>query len=235
MKNCIYLIPCTLNGNLNTDAISPEIIQSAMQCHAFITENIRSTRRYLRKIAYQRNFDEVSFFEFQKDFEQYQALKSFIQNNIKHTPIGILSEAGCPGIADPGAIAVAAAHQLEIEVKPLSGPSSIILTLMASGFNGQSFAFNGYLPIDKAQRAKKIQQMEYLIYKQNQTQIFIETPYRNNQLLQHLTEVCKSETKLCIASQLGFPEQSIAVKSITEWKRSLPDLHKKMTVFALYK
>jgi 16S rRNA (cytidine1402-2'-O)-methyltransferase len=228
------VIPCTLSSNENMSVISPEVATAAAACDAFIVEDLRSARRYLRKIGFTKNFDELPFFEMTKGADQTN-LSVFIKKNIELFNIGILSEAGCPGVADPGADAVKIAHNNNIEVRPLVGPSSIILTLMASGFNGQNFAFNGYMPIEKSERGKRIATLENLMYQHNQTQLFIETPFRNNHLFAHILEVCKPTTKLCVASELTLPEQFIATKTITQWKTIPIDLHKKMVVFALYK
>jgi 16S rRNA (cytidine1402-2'-O)-methyltransferase len=214
--------------------IPPEVAPAAMACDAFIVEDLRSARRYLRKIGFTKNFDELPFFEMTKGADQTN-LSVFIKKNIELFNIGILSEAGCPGVADPGADAVKIAHNNNIEVRPLVGPSSIILTLMASGFNGQNFAFNGYMPIEKSERGKRIATLENSMYQNNQTQLFIETPFRNNHLFAHILEVCKPTTKLCVASELTLPEQFIATKTIAQWKTIPIDLHKKMVVFALYK
>jgi len=214
--------------------IPPEVAPAAMACDAFVVEDLRSARRFLRKIGFTKNFDELPFFEMTKGADQTN-LMVFIKKNIEKVNIGILSEAGCPGVADPGADAVKIAHNNNIEVRPLVGPSSIILTLMASGFNGQNFAFNGYMPIEKSERGKRIATLENLMYQNNQTQLFIETPFRNNHLFAHILEVCKPTTKLCIASELTLPEQFIATKTIAQWKTIPIDLHKKMVVFALYK
>jgi 16S rRNA (cytidine1402-2'-O)-methyltransferase len=234
LKNCIYVIPCTLSSNENLSVIPPEVAPAAMACDAFIVEDLRSARRYLRKIGFTKNFDELPFFEMTKGADQTN-LSVFIKKHIEKVNIGILSEAGCPGVADPGADAVKIAHNNNIEVRPLVGPSSIILTLMASGFNGQNFAFNGYMPIEKSERGKRIATLENLMYQYNQTQLFIETPFRNNHLFAHILEICKPTTKLCIASELTLPEQFIATKTIAQWKTIPIDLHKKMVVFALYK
>ena len=214
--------------------IPPEVAPAAMACDAFVVEDLRSARRYLRKIGFTKNFDELPFFEMTKGADQTN-LMVFIKKNIEKVNIGILSEAGCPGVADPGADAVKIAHNNNIEVRPLVGPSSIILTLMASGFNGQNFAFNGYMPIEKSERGKRIATLENVMYQNNQTQLFIETPFRNNHLFAHILEVCKPSTKLCVASELTLPEQFIATKTIAQWKTIPIDLHKKMVVFALYK
>ena len=233
-KHQLYLLPSTLNINEDINGIPPEVITAAMACDAFVVEDLRSARRYLRKIGFDKNFDELPFFEFAKRGAQTE-LRKFIQTNIIKSNIGVLSEAGCPAVADPGSEAVKTAHELGITVAPLVGPNSIILTLMASGFNGQNFCFNGYIPIDKAERLKKIQQLESAMYNNNQTQLFIETPFRNNHLLSDILSVCKATTKLCIAAELTLPAQYIATKSIEEWKRTKLDLHKKMVVFAFYK
>ena len=214
--------------------IPPEVAPAAMACDAFVVEDLRSARRYLRKIGFTKNFDELPFLEMTKGADQTN-LMVFIKKNIEKVNIGILSEAGCPGVADPGADAVKIAHNNNIEVRPLVGPSSIILTLMASGFNGQNFAFNGYMPIEKSERGKRIATLENVMYQNNQTQLFIETPFRNNHLFAHILEVCKPSTKLCVASELTLPEQFIATKTIAQWKTIPIDLHKKMVVFALYK
>ncbi len=214
--------------------IPPEVLPAAMACNAFIVEDLRSARRYLRKIGFDKVFDELPFFEMTKGADQ-TSLSVFIKKHIEKVNIGILSEAGCPGVADPGADAVKIAHNNNIEVRPLVGPSSIILTMMASGFNGQNFAFNGYMPIEKNERGKRIAQLESLMYQYNQTQLFIETPFRNNHLFAHILEVCKPTTKLCIASELTLPGQFIATKTIAQWKTIPIDLHKKMVVFGLYK
>lgn len=228
------MIPCTLSSNENMSVIPPEVLPAAMACNAFIVEDLRSARRYLRKIGFDKVFDELPFFEMTKGADQTN-LSVFIKKNIEKVNIGILSEAGCPGVADPGADAVKIAHNNNIEVRPLVGPSSIILTMMASGFNGQNFAFNGYMPIEKNERGKRIAQLESLMYQYNQTQLFIETPFRNNHLFDHILEVCKPTTKLCIASELTLPGQFIATKTIAQWKTIPIDLHKKMVVFGLYK
>ena len=214
--------------------IPPEVAPAAEACDAFGVKDFRNARKKLRKIGFTKNFDELPFFEMTKGADQTN-LSVFIKKNIELFNIGILSEAGCPGVADPGADAVKIAHNNNIEVRPLVGPSSIILTLMASGFNGQNFAFNGYMPIEKSERGKRIVTLENLMYQNNQTQLFIETPFRNNHLFAHILEVCKPSTKLCIASELTLPEQFISTKTIAQWKTIPIDLHKKMVVFALYK
>jgi len=151
----------------------------------------------------------------------------------KGEDIGVISEAGCPGIADPGALAVAYAHKNNIEVVPLVGPSSILLALMASGFNGQSFAFHGYLPIEKDLRTAAIKTLEKEALSKRQTQVFMETPYRNNKLLEDILKTCQPETKLCIAADLTSPKQFVKTKKIREWKEQLPDLNKRPTIFVL--
>ncbi len=231
----LYLIPCTLSEEQDASVIPLQVTSILNNCDSFIVENLRSARRFLRKAGFTKDFDSCGFYEFQKRGEQ-TGLKQFITEKILSGHIGILSESGCPGVADPGSEAVKLAHLLNIKVTPLVGPSSIILTLMASGFNGQNFCFNGYLPINKNERISRIQQMEKLVYNNNQTQLFIETPFRNNHLVTDILSACKPGTKLCIAAEITLPGEYIKTRTVTDWKKMPPiDLHKKMTVFALYK
>jgi 16S rRNA (cytidine1402-2'-O)-methyltransferase len=230
----MYLIPCTLGENENMDVIPADTLNNMQLCNSFVVENLRTARRYLRKAGFNKDFDSMEWFEFNKHGNQ-DGLKQFLEQQIITGSIGLLSESGCPCIADPGSIAVQFAHELNINVVPLVGPSSILLTLISSGFNGQSFCFHGYLPIDKAERTKKITVLEQAIYQQNQTQLFIETPFRNNQMLAQLLSSCKPTTKLCIASELTLANQYIKTLPIAQWKNTPIDLHKKMVVFTLYK
>ncbi len=232
--NCMYFIPCTLSNNTNLDVIPQAVVNAAESCTCFIVENLRSARRFLRAIGFTGNFNTIPFFELNKEYDS-SGLYNFIKQHVEQHTIGVVSEAGCPGVADPGSEVAAVAHRLGIRVIPLVGPSSILLTLMSSGFNGQNFAFNGYLPIDKQACSQKIQALENLIYTKNQTQLFIETPYRNNQLLQLIIQQCRPQTQLCIASELTLPNEYIATKTIDQWKHEEINLHKKMVVFAMYK
>lgn len=231
MKGKIYLIPCNL-GEENNDHLFPkensDIIESV---NYFIVENIRTARRFIRSVSKSKDIDSIVFFTLNKHTKQteiYDFLKPIHQGN----NLGIISEAGCPGIADPGADIVAIAHTENIPVVPLIGPSSIFLALMASGFNGQNFSFNGYLPI-KQDRIKTLKQFEGLVTGKNQTQIFMETPFRNQKLLEDIIGNCSQKMKLCIACNVATSLEFIQTKSIADWKKQMPDLHKKPTMFIL--
>ncbi|MDL2224343.1 SAM-dependent methyltransferase [Bacteroidales bacterium OttesenSCG-928-M06] len=230
----LFLIPVTLGDN-NIDKVLPsynkEIIHSLQY---FIVENVRSARRFLKQTDSSIDIDSLTFFTLNKHTSK-EELSGFLQPILEGYSIGIISEAGCPAIADPGADIVAIAQQKDIKVIPLVGPSSILLSLMASGFNGQSFAFQGYLPIDNIQRIKSLKQLESRIYGEQQTQLFIETPYRNNKMVEDIIKNCKGSTKLCIAADITLESEFIKTKSIAEWKKGVPDLSKRLCIFALYK
>ena len=179
------------------------------------------------------NIDELTFFELNQH-TNLNEISSFLEPLRQGHDMGIISEAGCPAIADPGADVVALAQKEGIRVVPLVGPSSIFLSLMASGFNGQSFAFHGYLPIEKKQRSEKLKQLERRVYGEQQTQIFIETPYRNNQLVLELIQTLQPNTKLCIAVDITAPTESIKTKTLAQWKKQLPELHKRPCIFLIY-
>jgi 16S rRNA (cytidine1402-2'-O)-methyltransferase len=233
-KGKIYLIPTTLGGLDEPEKVLPDYnIKIVHQLDEFIVEQLRTARRFLSKIAHPLPIDQLKFHELNKHTHSNE-ISGYLTPVVKGKSIGLLSEAGTPCIADPGAVIVQMAHELGIEVVPLVGPNSIILALMASGFNGQHFTFHGYLPVDKQALLKKIRDIELASRESKQTQIFIETPYRNNQLLAKLFEVCKSDTKICIATNLTMESESIKTKRIHEWKKETVDLHKKPTVFLLY-
>jgi 16S rRNA (cytidine1402-2'-O)-methyltransferase len=200
----------------------------------FIVEDIRTARRFLKKINSGINIDDLIFFELNQHTES-QSINSFLQPAVEGCDMGILSEAGCPAIADPGAEAVSIAQQNGIDVVPLIGPSSILLSLMASGFNGQNFAFAGYLPIQASERAKMLKKLEARAYSEKQTQIFIETPYRNVKMLEEIVNTCQPSTRLCIAADVTLETEFIKTKTITEWKKNLPDLNKRPCIFLIYK
>ncbi len=233
-KACLYLFPSQL-GETALSRILPDFnIHLIAEIRYFIVEDLRTARRFLKKNNSQINIDALEFFVLNKQTKP-EELNDFIQPLLQGHSMGIISEAGCPAIADPGATIVALAHQHSIQVVPLIGPSSILLALMASGFNGQSFAFNGYLPIPKAEKATAIHQAEKRIFNENQTQIYIETPYRNMQTLADLIEYCRPHTQLCIAADISLSTEFIQTKSMADWKLKLPDLNKRPTVFILYK
>lgn len=226
----IFLIPTILAPDTQETVLSPQIKDVVSKLNVFFVEELRTARRFISSLKLNKVIDEITFYELNKDTPPEQTLSQL--KKLK-TDAGIISEAGCPGIADPGAIAVGFAHQLGLKVVPLVGPSSILMALMASGFNGQSFTFNGYLPIDKQLRIKSLQSLEQIAKKKQQTQIFMETPFRNNQLLDDVLQNLNSETLLCIACNVTAEDEFIKTLPIKEWRKSKPDLHKKPTIFLL--
>ena len=234
LKNALYLIPVTL-GDIQPELVLPSQVFSVIRdLDEFIVENLRSARRFLRKAGYQKEFEEVKFHILNKH-TAYGSAPSFVDMIKQGKPVGLLSEAGVPCVADPGAEVVKYCHEASIPVVPLSGPSSIILALMASGFNGQNFTFHGYLPIDNSALKKQIKKLEDAVFQQEQTQIFIETPYRNNRLLKSLISNCNPKIKLCVASEITTEDETIITASIGDWKKMQSDFHKKPAVFLLYR
>jgi 16S rRNA (cytidine1402-2'-O)-methyltransferase len=232
MKGKIYLIPCTLGDTSVHDVLPRKVFDIIDSLDYFIVENIRSARRFIRKVSANKNIDAITFFELNKKTNELvipQYLKPLMNGN----DIGIISEAGNPGIADPGNIIVSAAHKKQIKVEPLTGPSSILLALISSGLNGQNFAFNGYLPVQSKDRAKAIQSLETKSRNEKQSQIFMETPYRNMKMLEDILRVCNSKTSLCIAADITMETEYIQTKTISEWKKSIPDLNKRPAIFII--
>jgi len=230
MQSHIYLIPTVLEESA-TETIAPYIIDAIKKCQAIFAENERTARRFLKNICKEIVIDDYEWFTIHKT--ENEVLHSFRQKIKDGKNIAIISEAGCPGIADPGQILIAAAQEMDAMVKPLVGPSSILLALMASGMNGQQFEFVGYLPIDNLERNKAITALESTSQKKNSTQIFIETPYRNNQLIENLLKTCKPSTRLCIAAELTGPNEFVKTKTISDWKNEKTDFHKKPVIFLL--
>jgi len=226
----IYLIPSLLHEE-GLRSIPSYITDIVKQCQVLFVENERSSRRYLKTLAKEIVIDNYEWFTMAVDEETDKAFRKKISEG---KIIGIISEAGCPGIADPGQQLTAIAQEMNVEVKPLVGPNSIILALMASGMNGQQFKFNGYLPIQNPERNKAIKELEAESAKKNCTQIFIETPYRNNQLMDALRSNCQPSTKICLAVDLTGDKESIKTKTISEWKKHKPDIHKRPAIFLLY-
>ena len=226
----VYLIPAPLDEE-SLQTIPPYILDAIKQCTVFFVENERTTRRYLKKLDKEIVIDNYEWFTIGKAEQEvkHQLIKKL---KAKKT-IGIISEAGCPGIADPGQALVEVAHLQGATVKPLVGPSSILLALMASGLNGQQFSFVGYLPIDESQRKRKLHQLEELSARMNATQVFIETPYRNNQLLETILKSCKPNTKICIAANLTAANEFVQTKTVAEWKIKKPELHKQPVIFCM--
>ncbi|MDR0831219.1 MAG: SAM-dependent methyltransferase [Prevotellaceae bacterium] len=234
MKGTLYLIPTTL-GEGDLKNVLPDYNSAVVKgLRYFIVENLRTARRFIRQIDREIVIDDLHFSELNEHTDLLQT-DEFLQPLLEGFDVGIISEAGCPCIADPGAAVVEAAQKNEIKVVPLVGPSSILLSLIASGFNGQNFAFNGYLPIDKKERTHKLKMLENRVLSENQTQIFIETPYRNNQLVQDIIGNLKPNTKLCVACLLTTENEFIKTLKVSDWKKISFDFHKKPSIFLIYK
>jgi 16S rRNA (cytidine1402-2'-O)-methyltransferase len=229
----LYLIPSSLGGDEISSIWPRGHVQLVSQLDVFIVENLRSARRFLRASGYSRSFDKVQFHLLNK-YTQPEELSGFLSASLEGKSIGLLSEAGAPCIADPGQAIVAIAHRKNIRVIPLVGPSSILLALMASGFNGQKFAFSGYLPIGKPERGRMLKILEQKAWQEDQTQIFMETPFRNNQLLAHMVTFLRKDTLLCVACDITLPAEYIKTQSIAAWKKEMPDLHKRTSIFLLF-
>jgi 16S rRNA (cytidine1402-2'-O)-methyltransferase len=226
----VYLIPSTLAEN--AVACIPSYITDAVRdCKVFFVENERTARRYLKSIWKEMVIDDYKWIVIHKaETSVKNQIMQFVEKGIN---VGILSEAGCPGVADPGQALIGAAHLKGATIKPLVGPSSILLALMASGMNGQQFQFVGYLPIDNVEKVKTIRQLESESGRKNATQIFIETPYRNNQLLEALIRSCQATTQLCVAVDITADTEWIKTKTIAEWRKELPDIHKRPAIFCM--
>lgn len=234
METALYLLPVTL-GDTPVEQVLPaynkEIILGIKH---FIVEDVRSARRFLKKVEASINIDELTFYPLNKHTSP-DDLSGYLKPLQEGHSMGVISEAGCPAVADPGADVVAMAQRKNLKVVPLVGPSSIILSVMGAGFNGQSFAFHGYLPIEAADRIKRLKELEGRIYSENQTQLFIETPYRNNKMMEDIVKACRPQTKLCIAANITCEGEYIHTKTIREWKGHLPDLTKVPCIFLIYK
>ena len=234
MDITLYLLPVTL-GETAIETVLPsynkEIIGGIKH---FIVEDVRSARRFLKKVDKDIDIDSLTFYVLNKHTSP-EDISGYLKPLQSGMSMGVISEAGCPAVADPGADVVAIAQSRNLKVVPLVGPSSIILAVMASGFNGQSFAFHGYLPIEQIDRVKTIKYLEQRIYNENQTQLFIETPYRNNKMAEDLLRNCRPQTKLCIAANITCEEEYIKTKTIKEWQGKLPDLSKIPCIFLIYK
>ena len=230
----LYLIPVQLS-DVELENVLPQFnVMIVREIKHFIVENVRSARRFLKKCDKSIDIDTLTFFELNRHTRP-EDIPEMLSPLINGNPVGVISEAGCPAIADPGADVVSIAQARGLKVKPLVGPSSILMGLMGSGFNGQSFAFLGYLPIDAAQRARKLKEMEQRIMREHQTQIFIETPYRNNALVAEICKIMPAHIKLCIATNITGATESIVTKGVKSWLKKLPDLNKVPTIFLLYK
>lgn len=234
MQASLYLIPVTL-GETEHRRVLPEYNREVVgRIKHFIVENVRTARRFLKKADPSIVIDELAFYELNKHTSA-EEVAGYLAPLARGEDMGVISEAGCPAIADPGADVVAIAQRKGYPVVPLVGPSSILMSVMGSGFNGQSFAFHGYLPIDATERTNTIRRLEGRIYSENQTQLFIETPYRNNKLAEELIRTCRPSTKLCIASEITCEDEFIRTLPVKEWAGKVPDLSKKPTIFLIYK
>jgi 16S rRNA (cytidine1402-2'-O)-methyltransferase len=228
----LYLIPTVLSDGNWQNVLPAQIHPILTNTKYFIVENIRTARRFMKQVNREINIDECTFYELNKRTRSSE-LPGFLRPLEQGFDIGVISEAGCPGVADPGADIVKIAHQKRIKVVPIVGPSSILLALMASGLNGQNFAFVGYLPVKPNERVREIAALEKRIRNNRQTQIFIETPYRNNQLISDLLKTCSPTTLLCIAANITGENEFIVTKTIGDWKNKVPDLHKQPVIFLI--
>lgn len=236
METALYLIPVELGETPVSQVLPTYNHEVLLGIKHFIVEDVRSARRFLKRVDKDINIDELTFYPLNKHTSP-KDIASYLEPLQKGMPMGVISEAGCPAVADPGADVVAIAQRKRLKVVPLVGPSSIILSVMGSGFNGQSFAFNGYLPIEPGERTKKIKQLETRAYVESQTQLFIETPYRNHKMIEELLHTCRPQTRLCIAAGITCENEYIRTLSIQDWKKekNIPDLSKTPSIFLIYK
>jgi len=230
----LYLIPVPLAENTAAKSFTPYLVDTINSIKEYIVENEKTARKFLKEAGLKTPQSELTIHDYGKH-NRADGTGEFFKGLQAGNNVGLMSEAGCPGIADPGAEIVEKAHRMGIKVVPLVGPSSILLALMASGFNGQSFTFHGYLPIDKVDRAKKIKELENLATKNDQTQLFIETPFRNNPMLEEILKTCNPKTRLCIACDITAESEFIQTKTIADWQKKVPELHKRPTIFLLFR
>lgn len=230
----LYLIPTTLGDTDPLNVLPITVKNTIEQVDIFIVENEKTARRDIKKICPNKEQSSLTLFPLNK-FTDISELPTYLDPCKEGLNVGLLSEAGCPGVADPGADIVKLAHENDIKVVPLVGPSSILMAMMSSGMNGQSFAFNGYLPIDKSERKQEIKRLERLSFEQNQSQSFIETPYRNNKFLEDLCNTLNGNTDICVACDITLPSEYIKTMSANDWKKNNVDLHKRPTLFIIHK
>ena len=234
METALYLLPVTL-GDTSIEKVLPSYNKEIISgIRYFIVEDVRSARRFLKKVDREIDIDALTFYPLNKHTSP-DDISGYLQPLVGGASMGVISEAGCPAVADPGADVVAIAQRKKLKVVPLVGPSSIILSVMASGFNGQSFAFHGYLPIESGERAKKLKALEQRVYAENQTQLFIETPYRNHKMIEDILLNCRPQTKLCIAAKITSEGVYMQIGTVKGWKGHVPDLSKIPCIFLLYK
>lgn len=233
-KGTLFLVPVPLAENATQKSFTPFLVDTINSLKTYIVENEKTARKFLKEAGIATPQSELLIHDYGKH-KRGNSLVPYFKELMSGTDVGLMSEAGCPGVADPGAEIVAEAHKRGIKVVPLVGPNSMLQGLMASGFSGQSFAFHGYLPIDKVERAKRIKELESLSAKHKQTQLFMETPFRNNHLLDDILKNCQSNTQLCIACNINGEDEFIKTLPVGMWRSERIDLHKKPTVFLLYK
>ena len=233
-KGKLYLIPTTLGDTAPLEVLPISVKKVIELVDDYIVENEKTARHFIKKISSGKSQPSLKINLLNK-FTQQSVLPSFLNACEEGKPVGLLSEAGCPGIADPGADIVKIAHKQNIQVVPLVGPSSILLAMMASGMNGQNFAFNGYLPIDKSERRKALKDLEKGSFNKNSSQIFIETPYRNNKMLEEICLALSPDTNICVACDITLPSEYIKTQTVKEWKHTKVDLHKRPTIFIIHK
>ncbi|WP_189702510.1 SAM-dependent methyltransferase [Subsaximicrobium wynnwilliamsii] len=230
----LYLIPTRLGDNPPLEVLPLSIKKIIELVDDYIVENEKTARRFIKRISSHKQQSALKLKVLNK-YTEPSELNQFLEACKAGKPMGLLSEAGCPGIADPGAEIVNLAHQHHIKVVPLVGPSSIVLALMASGMNGQSFAFNGYIPIDKNERKAALKRLERLSFEQNQTQLFIETPYRNDQIMEDICKNLHDATRVCVACDITLPTEYIVTQTVKEWKNTKVVLHKRPAIFVIHK
>jgi 16S rRNA (cytidine1402-2'-O)-methyltransferase len=233
-KGKLYLIPTRLGDNAPLEVLPISIKKIIEAVDDYIVENEKTARRFIKKISSDKSQPSLRINILNK-FTEESELPTYLNVCLEGKHVGLLSEAGCPGIADPGAEIVKIAHQKGIQVVPLVGPSSILLALMSSGMNGQNFTFNGYLPIEKSKKKSKLKKLERLSFEQGQAQIFIETPYRNNNMLEDICASLKENTRVCVACDITLPTEYIKTKTVKEWKQTTVDLHKRPSIFIIQK
>ena len=234
-QGVLYMIPCPISDSTAVYDVVPQSNAKVVDgLDYFIVENVRSARRFLSKCGISRKIDELEFVELNEHTTSATEISHMVEPILKGRNAGVISEAGVPGVADPGALVVEACHRKSIKVVPLVGPSSILLAMMASGLNGQSFAFNGYLPVKPPERSKAIKALERRAHSEHQSQIFIEAPYRNVKLMEQMLQVCAAETKLTVACDITSPEELIVTRSVAEWRKvGIPDIAKRPTIFII--
>ncbi|MFH2094627.1 MAG: SAM-dependent methyltransferase [Bacteroidota bacterium] len=232
MKGKLIMIPNLLCDGIVSDVIPDGVLEAVKKIRHFIVEDVRTARRYLKKIDKSVDIDSLTFYLLNKHTEKTE-IRSYLKPAIEGHDVGVISEAGVPGVADPGAEIVAIGHELDIKVVPLTGPSSIIMALMASGLNGQNFLFHGYLPFKSNDRAQDVRKLEEQSRRQKQTQVFIENPFRNEQMLKDILRTCNPTVRLCIACNITAENEFIKTKTIAQWQKNIPDIQKKPAVFLL--